>query len=257
MAGRKRPQRRFDIWPGFVDALSGLLIVFVIVSMIFMTAQFFLGEELVGRDRTIDRLMAQISTLSKELEEGQTRIEGGRRPANGRGRKDDRRPDRGTAIGTERARPAGRREGRTGNQPERPARPAHRAGGGSRGPARRDRTAAHRPAGPAGQARYAGKGQEEPAAAHRQPGGGGQPSRPAARGGAEIRQGRRRPGRRARQGSRIPDRREAEPGGHGWPNWKPKTAASPPGWPTRSWRAGRAKPQRRRTRQKPPCSKNS
>ena len=73
MAGRKRPQRRFDIWPGFVDALSGLLIVFVIVSMIFMTAQFFLGEELVGRDRTIDRLMAQISTLSKELEDGQIR----------------------------------------------------------------------------------------------------------------------------------------------------------------------------------------
>ena len=79
MAGRKRPQRRFDIWPGFVDALSGLLIVFVIVSMIFMTAQFFLGEELVGRDRTIDRLMAQISTLSKELEEGQTRIKAAER----------------------------------------------------------------------------------------------------------------------------------------------------------------------------------
>ena len=75
MAGRKRPQRRFDIWPGFVDALSGLLIVFVIVSMIFMTAQFFLGEELVGRDRTIDRLMAQIATLTTELEEGQGRAE--------------------------------------------------------------------------------------------------------------------------------------------------------------------------------------
>ena len=75
MAGRKRPERRFDIWPGFVDALSGLLIVFVIVSMIFMTAQFFLGEELVGRDRTIDRLMTQIATLTKELEDGQTRAE--------------------------------------------------------------------------------------------------------------------------------------------------------------------------------------
>ena len=212
MAGRKRPQRRFDIWPGFVDALSGLLIVFVIVSMIFMTAQFFLGEELVGRDRTIDRLMAQISTLSKELEEGQTRI----KAAEGRTAEAEKTiadPDRGTAIGTERARPAGRREGRTGNQPVRPARPAHRAGGGSRVPARRDRTAAHGPAGPAGQAQYAGKGQEEPAAAHRRPGGRGQPPRPAARGGAEIRQGRRRPGRRARQGSRHPDRGKAEPRG--------------------------------------------
>ncbi len=67
MARRNQSSRNFDIWPGFVDALSGLLIIFVIVSMIFMTAQFFLGEELAGRDKTIDQLTAQIAALSEEL----------------------------------------------------------------------------------------------------------------------------------------------------------------------------------------------
>ena len=56
MALPSRRQRRLgiDIWPGFVDALSQLLMVIIFVVLIFTAAQFYLTSALSGRD-TRDR----------------------------------------------------------------------------------------------------------------------------------------------------------------------------------------------------------
>ena len=49
MPGAMRRQRRaFDIWPGFVDALSALLIIIIFLLMVFTLAQFFLSEDPIG-----------------------------------------------------------------------------------------------------------------------------------------------------------------------------------------------------------------
>ncbi len=63
----RRNQHRTDIWPGFVDALASLLMVIIFLLMIFVIAQFFLGEALTGRDQALDRLHGQVSELADLL----------------------------------------------------------------------------------------------------------------------------------------------------------------------------------------------
>lgn len=63
----RRARRAVDIWPGFVDALSTLLIIIIFVLMVFVLAQFLLGYTLTGRDQTIGRLGAQVKELSEML----------------------------------------------------------------------------------------------------------------------------------------------------------------------------------------------
>ena len=68
MASRiRRPQRSTDIWPGFVDALSTLLLVIMFVLVVFMLAQYFLNWALSGADATIDRLSRQVNELAELL----------------------------------------------------------------------------------------------------------------------------------------------------------------------------------------------
>ncbi len=63
----RRSQNRTDIWPGFVDALATLLMVIIFLLMIFVIAQFFLGEALSGRDQALDRLRSQVTELADLL----------------------------------------------------------------------------------------------------------------------------------------------------------------------------------------------
>ena len=63
----RRNQHRTDIWPGFVDALASLLMVIIFLLMIFVIAQFFLGEALTGRDQALDRLHGQVNELADLL----------------------------------------------------------------------------------------------------------------------------------------------------------------------------------------------
>ena len=63
----RRSQQRADIWPGFVDALATLLMVIIFLLMVFVLAQFFLGEALTGRDQALDRLRSQVSELADLL----------------------------------------------------------------------------------------------------------------------------------------------------------------------------------------------
>ena len=56
-----------NIWPGFVDAISTLLIIVIFLLMIFTVAQFFLSETLNGRNDALDRLNRQIVELGEVL----------------------------------------------------------------------------------------------------------------------------------------------------------------------------------------------
>lgn len=62
--GRARRRERLDYWPGFVDALSTLLLVFIFLLSVFILAQFYLSQELNGRDAVLSRLNRQIADLT-------------------------------------------------------------------------------------------------------------------------------------------------------------------------------------------------
>jgi len=67
MARARRAGTRIDYWPGFVDALATLLLVFVFLLSIFILAQFYLGQEVTTRDTVLERLNAQIAELTELL----------------------------------------------------------------------------------------------------------------------------------------------------------------------------------------------
>ena len=51
MRGRASTRRRsVDIWPGFVDALTSLLLVITFVLVVFVLAQFYLRATLSGQN---------------------------------------------------------------------------------------------------------------------------------------------------------------------------------------------------------------
>lgn len=64
---RARRREGIDYWPGFVDALSTLLIGIVFLLSVFVLAQFFLSQELTGKDAALQRLERQISELNDLL----------------------------------------------------------------------------------------------------------------------------------------------------------------------------------------------
>ena len=57
-----------NYWPGFVDALSSLLLVIMFLLSIFVLAQFFLGQEILGKDTVLSRLNSQIAELTELLQ---------------------------------------------------------------------------------------------------------------------------------------------------------------------------------------------
>jgi chemotaxis protein MotB len=64
--GRRR-SREINVWPGFVDALTSLIIAIVFVLLIFTIAQFTLSEALSGRDEALKQLNRRISELAEML----------------------------------------------------------------------------------------------------------------------------------------------------------------------------------------------
>jgi chemotaxis protein MotB len=65
--GRSRTDRRVDYWPGFVDALSTLLLVFIFLVSIFTVAQFFLSREIAGKQDQLSRLTLQLKQFADLL----------------------------------------------------------------------------------------------------------------------------------------------------------------------------------------------
>jgi chemotaxis protein MotB len=65
--GRGRTRRHLDIWPGYVDVLSTLLMVIIFTLMVFVIAQFFLNQALSGRDKALAELNAKVAELGDML----------------------------------------------------------------------------------------------------------------------------------------------------------------------------------------------
>lgn len=77
-SSRTRRSRGFsaDYWPGFVDALTTLLLVLIFLISIFVLAQFFLGQALSGRDEALERLNLRIAELADLLDLEKDRANG-------------------------------------------------------------------------------------------------------------------------------------------------------------------------------------
>jgi len=67
LARGRRSDRRIDYWPGFVDALSTLLLAIMFLLSVFVLAQFLLSREISGKDEVLTRLNSQINELTQLL----------------------------------------------------------------------------------------------------------------------------------------------------------------------------------------------
>ncbi len=67
MALARTRREGMNYWPGFVDALSTLVLSVIFLLTVFMVAQFYLSQEVAGKDTALDRLNAQIARLSQLL----------------------------------------------------------------------------------------------------------------------------------------------------------------------------------------------
>ena len=68
MIANKMRRRHVDYtWPGFVDALSSLLMVIIFVLMIFVLSQFFLSQKMSGQDEALIKLKTNLIELSELL----------------------------------------------------------------------------------------------------------------------------------------------------------------------------------------------
>jgi chemotaxis protein MotB len=70
---RTRGRNTVNIWPGFVDILATLLMVFVFVLTIFMVAQHYLSQALAGRTSALQQLQVDIQQLADMLALERTR----------------------------------------------------------------------------------------------------------------------------------------------------------------------------------------
>ncbi len=64
---RKSKWKPFDIWPGYVDALSALLMVIIFVLLTFVLAQFSLSQLLNDKDVKVENLEGSLSSLKFHL----------------------------------------------------------------------------------------------------------------------------------------------------------------------------------------------
>jgi chemotaxis protein MotB len=62
-----RARRSLNVWPGYVDALATLLLAVVFLLTVFVVGQFFVSQELTGRDATLVRLNRQLADLTDLL----------------------------------------------------------------------------------------------------------------------------------------------------------------------------------------------
>ncbi|HWE79279.1 MAG TPA: peptidoglycan-binding protein, partial [Pseudolabrys sp.] len=56
---RRRGESGMNYWPGFVDALSTLLLGIIFLLTVFVVVQFYLQQEVAGKDTALTKLNAQ------------------------------------------------------------------------------------------------------------------------------------------------------------------------------------------------------
>ena len=67
LARARRSETGFNYWPGFVDALSTLVLSIVFLLSVFLVVQFFLSQEVTGKDKALEQLNAKIAQLNDLL----------------------------------------------------------------------------------------------------------------------------------------------------------------------------------------------
>jgi chemotaxis protein MotB len=64
---RARRDPGMNYWPGFVDALATLILGIIFLLSVFVVVQFYLTQEVTGKDTALSRLNAQIMQLTELL----------------------------------------------------------------------------------------------------------------------------------------------------------------------------------------------
>ena len=67
LARTRRGESGMNYWPGFVDALSTLVLSIIFILTVFVVVQFYLQQEVAGKDTALTRLNAQIAQLTELL----------------------------------------------------------------------------------------------------------------------------------------------------------------------------------------------
>ena len=67
LARGRRGSSEFNYWPGFVDALSTLVLAVVFMLSIFLVVQFYLSQEVTGKDKALEQLNAKLAQLADLL----------------------------------------------------------------------------------------------------------------------------------------------------------------------------------------------
>src|SRR6201992_3896170 len=67
LARARRNETGFNYWPGFVDALSTLVLSIVFLLSVFLVVQFYLSQEVSGKDKALEQLNAKIAQLNDLL----------------------------------------------------------------------------------------------------------------------------------------------------------------------------------------------
>ena len=67
LARTRRSEPGMNYWPGFVDALSTLILSIIFILTVFVVVQFYLQQEVAGKDTALQQLNAQIAQLTSLL----------------------------------------------------------------------------------------------------------------------------------------------------------------------------------------------
>ena len=67
LARSRRGDSGMNYWPGFVDALSTLILSIIFILTVFVVVQFYLQQEIAGKDAALGQLNLQIAQLTELL----------------------------------------------------------------------------------------------------------------------------------------------------------------------------------------------
>src|SRR3979490_3423145 len=67
LARARRNDSGFNYWNGFVDAILTLGLSIVLLLSVFLVVQFFLSQEVTGKDKALEQLNAKIAQLNDLL----------------------------------------------------------------------------------------------------------------------------------------------------------------------------------------------
>tara|TARA_B100000214_G_scaffold268949_1_gene199602 strand:- start:1666 stop:2691 length:1026 start_codon:yes stop_codon:yes gene_type:complete len=67
IGSRRRSRSTTNVWPGYVDALSALLMLVIFMLLVYVVSQLYLSQTLSDRDTQLARLNAQLNELSEIL----------------------------------------------------------------------------------------------------------------------------------------------------------------------------------------------